>query len=228
MNITRTALSCLLLAAALPSFAGVIVNFDSEAAANPTSMIDASTLTYDGGAVQILGSGAAFVTASSTAVSGGLGNFYGSVASSSDHTSNKGALALEASSFRAYVATGFNGPFSVDFAGEGNAHLVALDKNMNVIATFGAASENNNGCDTGFACNWSTLSFDFGAGVDVYAVDVVGASGLQWFDNLSFDNINASTTTNGLPEPSTAALGLAALAALYCARQRNSRTSGRV
>jgi hypothetical protein len=216
MNIVRTALSCLLLAAASPTFADpVLLTFDSEASAHPDVSIDASTLTYVDG-ITFSPSTAAYITASAKAFSNGLGNFYGSVGNSADQTSNKGALALTADSFVVSVPGGFNGPFSIDFAGQGSAHLVALDQLGNVLATFSPApAGSNNGCAAGFACNWTTLSFDLGSALNVYGVEVSGANGLQWFDNVNFANVNQPT---GVPEPNSLALSLMALGVLAWTR----------
>jgi len=219
----KTALSCLLLSAALPALATTVVNFDAEASAHPAEAVDASTLSFVNDLITISPSNSAWLAASGTAFKDGLGNFYGNVGSSTDKTSNKGALAITANSFTVKIEDGFNGLFSVDFAGQGSAHLVALDALGRVLGSFAPATGSNAGCDAGYSCNWNTLSFDLGSAVDVFAVEIFGANGLQWFDNLSFASLNADSPTtppSGVPEPGGVALSLAALGALGWTRKR--------
>ncbi len=166
-----------------------------------------------------------------TAFPGSLGFFYGTK-DSSDPSSNKGALFLTADpdpapgttppavdSFTINILHGFNGAFSLDFAGQGDSWVTAYDASGRSIFSGGPKTEAN--CALGYACHWSTLAFDLGANVDVYSIVVHGVDSALYFDNLSFANVLQDTTPPGnIPEPGGIALSMAALGALAWTRKR--------
>ncbi|MDY0743882.1 PEP-CTERM sorting domain-containing protein [Paucibacter sp. R3-3] len=232
MKTIKTALACLTLATALPAAATVVVNFDTEAAQNLSAFVDATKFTYAQGAVTIGGvpspitgpvtNDAVLLAASKTV--GGRGSFYGSTDPTAPPTSNVGALTLVADSFLISIADGFNGLFTIDFAGQGEAHLAAFDRAGNMIGDpFASSSTDNSGCvyqsDSDYSCNWKTLSFDLGADTQIYSVEVFGASDLEWFDNITIAHVGPNDTDT-VPEPGTIALSLAALGALGWSRTR--------
>lgn len=165
----------------------------------------------------------------------GVGTFYWRKADNSVDLTNTHAFMLNDSSKRfgeagtsvdIMFAAGFGTSFSVDYAWASTldgASIALLNADGSVINGFtqnitgpGAVIDKNTGltCESSWSCVWQTASFSLGDKV-AYGVRIVTADEKFFFDNLRFGD--ASTN---VPEPTGAALTLAALGALALTRRR--------
>ncbi|MCV2421841.1 PEP-CTERM sorting domain-containing protein [Paucibacter sp. DJ2R-2] len=216
MNALKTLVASAVLALAAPAFAGTVIpQLTFETIGDMTNLSQAGNNPYAGLGIGF--SGNAFGIRSARDA-GGSGNFFrdpmnlGALAMFNDSPTQENVLTLT-------VAEGFADFFSIEYAGKlgasGRAAVFDVQGNLLGMEEFKAPAGS---CpsSTDDLCVWDITKFEF-SGV-AYSIKLFGSTA-----NYFFDNIQLGQPGSTVPEPSTFALGFAALAALGLSRRRSTR-----
>jgi len=233
----KIALASVLLATALPTMADpVTLDFEISVASGHAKLSD---LTLGSG-ITVGPNAWLFNTLDNGSGSGcesfpnGYGKFYNEKTGPSC-----GAVALRQAldsedtvplSFQIDTKFGFNGSFSLAYAtsaGFDVSSIKFLDGLGNFIEDARGLdialilSPTTGACDTGWICDWTTVTFENKDNLLIKSVLVSGTQGQVFYDNFSFGNVLTSDEPPvNVPEPGGIALSMAALGALAWSRKR--------
>ncbi len=222
MRLNKILACCALMATALSASAGVELTFEDRgttfaALGNP----------YPG----ITFVGSPFTYGAKSA--GGLGKFEGQV--DATHPTNNVALFFNSSDIEngdpAQLVINLDAGFSTFFQmlyttidswdGTGVQVFSGENGSGDLLGSSGAFSiVDQTGCAAGIACKWQGINIDLGKNI-ARSVVISGPDATYFFDNIIFGDL-PSGTGGDVPEPTGAALTLAALGALVISRRRKS------
>jgi len=216
MNAFKTLVASAVLAIAAPAFAGTVIpQLTFETIGDMTKLSQAGNNPYAGLGIGF--SSNAFGIRSHRDA-GGSGNFFrdpvnlGALAMFNDSPTQENVLTLT-------VADGFADFFSIEYTGRSSAsgrvevyddqgHLLGKENFKPSVGSCPSSSDD--------LCVWDITKFEFN-GV-AHSIKLFGSTA-----NYFFDNIQLGQPGSTVPEPSTFALGFAALAALGLSRRHRTR-----
>ncbi|WP_428510166.1 PEP-CTERM sorting domain-containing protein [Roseateles sp.] len=216
MNAFKTLVASAVLAVAAPAFAGAVIpQLTFETIGDMANLSQAGNNPYAGLGIGF--SGNAFGIRSSRDA-GGSGNFFrdpvnlGALAMFNDSPTQENVLTLT-------VEGGFADFFAIEYTGRRGAsgRVELYDEQGQMLSkedfkpTAGSCPSSNDDL-----CIWETTKFEF-TGM-AHSIKLFGSTA-----NYFFDNIQMGQPGSTVPEPSSFALGFAALAALSLSRRRSAR-----
>lgn len=222
MRLNKILACCALMATALSANAGLELTFEDRG-----TTFAALGSPYSGASFV----GSPYTYGSKSA--GGIGNFVGQVDAS--HLTNNVALFFntagtgvgDPAQLVINLDAGFSTVFQMLFTtidsweGTGVQVYSGLNGEGTLLGDSGPfATVDQTGCAAFIACKWEGISIDLGKNI-AHSIVISGPNATYYFDNIIFGDLPAGTGGD-VPEPTGAALTLAALGALAISRRRKS------